>query len=131
MFEILKNSGIVGLMLLVMTFVAMTLIVRTFRRMSRTVGDAEPAIERGLHGILFWGVLAALVGFMGHSLGVYKALTVIQATTQKISPADLAEGLRMSFIPSFWGFGILAISGLAWVVLRSWHKSRGNGQVRS
>ena len=122
----LKQSGLVGLVLLVLTALTIGLVVRAVARLRAGDPELGPALERNVHAILFWGVVAALLGFMGQSLGIYKSLTVIQQA-EVISPQMMAEGLRQSFFTSFWGFGLLVFSGASWLGLRFWRKRSAGG----
>lgn len=122
----LKQSGLVGLVLLALSVLIVALAIRATALLRSWNADFARTIERNVHAILFWGVIAALLGFMGQCLGVYRSLTVIREA-EVISPRMVAEGLRQSFYTSFWGFGLLVFSGVSWLVLRWWQKRCSSG----
>lgn len=66
--------------------------------------------------VLFWGILGALLGFLGQTTGIYSSLAVIQGA-ESISPDIVSVGLAESFIPSIWGFSLLSLSLCEWGVL--------------
>ena len=75
------------------------------------------AMAAQANAILFWGGMAAVMGFLGQCQGVFLALNNILAAPE-ISPQVVAEGFVISFVPTLFGFGILAFSGIAWLSLR-------------
>ncbi len=124
----LKQSGLVGLVLLALSVLIIALVIRATTLLRSRNVDFARTIERNVHAILFWGVIAALLGFMGQCLGIYRSLTVIREA-EVISPRMVAEGLQQSFFTSFWGFGLLVFSGVSWLVLRQWLKRGARGAV--
>ncbi|MGD8395265.1 MAG: MotA/TolQ/ExbB proton channel family protein, partial [Candidatus Eiseniibacteriota bacterium] len=71
-----------------------------------------------IHAILFWGVLAALLGFLGQTTGLYKALTVI-AGAREISPVMVAQGFAESLTTTLFGMVLLVLSAVAWFGLHA------------
>ena len=63
------------------------------------------------------GLFALVVGMLGQFIGLYGAMSAIVAFGGEMSPKLLAEGLRISSIPSIYGMIIFAISYLIWFVL--------------
>ncbi|MCP4574655.1 MAG: MotA/TolQ/ExbB proton channel family protein [bacterium] len=112
--QFFQASGVVGIPLAVLTLVIAGLILR-----------AVPAVRRGdgsgaIFAILFWGFVAAVLGFLGQCAGLYNALTVI-ATATAINPSIVSQGFAQSFTTTLWGSGLLLVAGLAWFVLRTWN----------
>ena len=68
--------------------------------------------------IIFIGSFAFLFGLLGQIMGLYNALTAIQAAGD-ISPALMAGGLKMSLLAPLYGFVLLLISGVVWFIFRN------------
>ena len=74
-------------------------------------------LELGLNAILFWGGIAAIIGFFGHFWGIIMAFNEIAAAND-ISPAIMAQGYSVSLIAVTFGLLILLFSGICWFLLR-------------
>ena len=75
-------------------------------------------LERTNEAILFLGSLTFLIGIFGQTIGIFMALSAIQAAGD-ISPALIAGGLKVSMITTMYGFGLLIISGIIWFVFKN------------
>jgi hypothetical protein len=106
------DTGIVGILLLVLSLVILGLILRATASLRHKREDTT------LFAILFWGFAAAVLGFLGQCAGLYNALTVISAA-QSIEPSIVSRGFAQSFTTTLWGGGLLIVSGLAWLILRT------------
>ena len=119
---LIRDSGIFGLALLLLALVVLLLAVRAFWLLARKpegagggpmgTGGGGPA-----DAILFWGAASAVLGFLGQCQGTYLSLTAILAASE-LSPAVVAQGFVISFLPTLFGLGILAFSAVAWICLR-------------
>lgn len=89
-------------------------------RAMQLFGSAGPApsIEGGINSVLFWGVVAALVGFLGFFSGVYASLNGV-LRMQSPGPGYIAKGVAESLTVSIAGLAILVIAAIAWFVLRA------------
>lgn len=76
----------------------------------------EAQLEGGLHAVLFWGVISAVVGFLGQVSGIYNALQVISKATE-ISPKIVAMGFAESFTSAIFGLVIFLVSAILWAIL--------------
>jgi len=86
--------------------------------------DLSPQVVRDqLNGLLFWGGVASILGFLGQCDGAYRAVSAILSATE-ISPAVVAEGFVISFVPTLFGLGILAFAVSAWASLGLLARSR-------
>lgn len=74
-------------------------------------------LETGINAIIFWGAIAAIIGFFAHYLGVYYAMIAISRAND-ISPAIVAYGYSMSLITILTGLTIFIFSAVIWFVLR-------------
>jgi len=106
--HLIQNSGLVGLVILLLGLVCVVQIGRGF-----TGRGERAAIGRGL---LLFGVLAVLLGFLGHTVGIFVALGVI-LETDVVDPELVREALWISLSTVFLGFGVLGVALLGWLGL--------------
>lgn len=74
-------------------------------------------LESGLNAIIFWGAISALIGFLGHFMGVFYAMEAISEAND-ISPAIVAMGYGVSLITILSGLTVFLISSIIWFVFR-------------
>lgn len=79
-------------------------------------GLGKARMERGLHAIMFWGILSAVFGFLGQITGVYNALQAI-SKAKEISPQVIAQGLAQSYTTTIFGVEMLLVAGIVWFLL--------------
>jgi hypothetical protein len=111
MLDLIRNSGAVGLALIVITLSCIAMIARRSLRQSPA---AEIARTRG--ALLFWGILAVLLGFVGHTIGIYTALGVM-LESESIDALAFQSALRISLFPMILGFVTLLIAAGGWYAL--------------
>jgi CubicO group peptidase (beta-lactamase class C family) len=74
--------------------------------------------------------MGAILGFIGQTSAIHNAMTAI-IPAKSISPELIDRGFRESFMPSFWGFGILVFSVIMYfaflLVLRLGSKNTESG----
>jgi biopolymer transport protein ExbB/TolQ len=75
-------------------------------------------LKRSNEAILFLGSLTFLIGIFGQTIGIFGALSSIQAAGN-IAPALIAGGLRVSMLTTMYGFGLILISGITWFIFRN------------
>jgi uncharacterized membrane protein YjgN (DUF898 family) len=71
-----------------------------------------------IDAILFWGIVCAVLGFLGQWTGLYKVTTFLRDAPM-FNPAALADGIAESLQTSIIGLGILLLAALLWLGLRS------------
>ncbi len=124
MLYLIEVCGPSGWGLLLASAIVVGLVIRTVWQTSSGRGaPPPPALVHARHAILFWGGMAAILGFLGQCAAIHAAMTAI-IPAESISPDLIDQGFSESFIPSFWGFGILSFSALAWAGLGHWHRRR-------
>ena len=100
----------ISIPLLILTVVILGLTVRGIVLLGRKPeGDVT-------FSILFWGFVAAVLGFLGQCSGLYNGLTAISRASE-IDPRIVQQGLAESFSTTLWGGALLLIAGIAWFVL--------------
>ena len=78
-------------------------------------------LERGLHAILFWGSVNAVLGFLGQITGIYRALGVIINATE-IAPKVIAMGFAESFTTTIFGIETGIVAAIIWFILYGRYK---------
>ena len=114
-----------GVFLFPMLLITAVILVLAIRKAVDLFGgkDLPPhRLEKGLHAILFWGLVAAVFGFLGQITGIYNALSVIVRATE-ISPNKIAMGFAESFTTTIFGLEVGLIAAIIWFVL--YRKYRG------
>ena len=77
-------------------------------------------LRRTNNNILFIGSFGFLVGVLGQMLGLISAYDAIQKAGETgVAPDLVAGGLKVTFIPSFYGLALLLLSALIWFVFRN------------
>jgi biopolymer transport protein ExbB/TolQ len=121
MFTYFQQCGPIGWPLLIITIANIVLAIRNAVRIAGAKPGDGPRVTNANNTILFWGAVAAVMGFLGQYTGIYNALgAIIQAT--KINPNLVMEGFRQSFTTTLWGLNLLVWSAVAWAVLNGWHR---------
>jgi biopolymer transport protein ExbB/TolQ len=110
--------GILEIILLVV--IAILAVKKTVDLFGRTHLDA-PALENGLHAILFWGVIAAVLGVLGQVSGIYRALNVI-INAKEIAPKLVAQGFAESFTTTIFGLTLFVAAAVIWFGLFARYK---------
>lgn len=113
MLQLIQHSGLVGLVLIAIAVTCIILIARASMRLRS--GNAE-SLALSRQALLFWGVLAVLLGFVGHTAGVFNALSVI-VEADSVSGVDVADALRISLLTVIMGLGVLTVAALGWLAL--------------
>lgn len=109
-----------GFMMWLFLILAILILYLSIRKAIQLYGKqelAKPALETGINAILFWGAVAAILGFFAHYLGVYQAMLAIYQAND-ISPAIVAYGYSMSLITILTGLTIFIFSAVIWFILR-------------
>ena len=120
MLHFIKICGFFGWPLVLLTLTIAVLTVMTAVRLAAGAGAAGPGTARRINTILFWGVMATVMGFLGQCMGIYNSMQVIMRA-EAIAPNLVAQGFAESFTTTLFGLTLLLFSGLAWVALRTWH----------
>lgn len=109
--------------LLLITIAVVALSIRDALALSTGRGLAHIEARNGSGAILFWGCIAAVVGFMASLIGLYLSLSAIRQAGLA-NPNLLAEGVMVALITTIFGLLILAFSAVAWFTLRWWLRRR-------
>jgi CubicO group peptidase (beta-lactamase class C family) len=115
--QFIRMCGPAGWGLLVISVVVTATTVYTVYALIRFGTARRIRLRHHLNALVFWGFMGATLGFVAQTSAIYNAMTVI-IPAESISPERIEAGFRQSFLPSFWGFGILATSLILFFVFR-------------
>jgi biopolymer transport protein ExbB/TolQ len=78
----------------------------------------DERVAASINSILFWGVICAVLGFLGQWTGIHRSMTVVSQATV-VSPAAVAQGVAESLQTTILGLGVLLVAGVLWLGLSS------------
>lgn len=81
------------------------------------VGGDGPGSPLKIHSVLVLGALGACVGLVGSLMGVQAMATAITFAGE-IDAATIWQGVGITVGPSVFGFLILGVAAVAWLVLQ-------------
>lgn len=116
MLNFIKSMGMFGPLLIVLAIVIAVLSIRKIVDLFAGKDLSTARLEQGLHAILFWGIMSAMLGFIGQASGLYNALSAISRAKQ-ISPNIVAGGFAESLTTTIFGLTVLLVSAVVWFVL--------------
>jgi hypothetical protein len=128
MIELIRTSGPTGTIHVILALVIVALAVRRVTQLSGGSFVPGPEWDASVNAILFWGGFAAVLGFLGQTVGIYIALTAIRSASE-IAPWIVVEGFMISFTPTLIGLAILTVAALVWFSLKTWGRRVGRKQV--
>ena len=102
-----RQAGMFGIPLLILTLVILGLTIRGLLGRGGSAGAP----------LIFWGVVAAVLGLLGQASGLFHALTAI-AAAEAIDPRRVSQGFAESFSTSLWGLGLLLAAMIAAALVR-------------
>ncbi|MEX2531834.1 MAG: MotA/TolQ/ExbB proton channel family protein [Gemmatimonadota bacterium] len=118
MIDLYLSGGVMMWPLLALAAGVLWLAARTALRIG-AAGDPED-VERGLHGILFWGAMAVMLGFLGTIVGLMSMMEAIARAGS--TPASLVwGGVGVSLVTLIFGLAIFVVSAVTWFAIRQWH----------
>jgi hypothetical protein len=96
--------------------IAMLFVRNLFRLFAKSSTPVELQ-RRSIDAVLFWGAIAAIVGWMGQWSGLLKSAgAVFEAGV--VNPAMVMLGLGESLSTSVFGMGLLVVASFLWLGLR-------------
>ena len=123
-----SEMGFYGYPLVLLALVVFVLIVLRAVQMLGSGAGSHPNFRTGLNAILFWGAIAAVMGFLGQYHGMYHGLRAI-AAADALSPFVIARGLAESFTTTLFGLVTFLVSALAWFTLGALHRRAARSEA--
>ena len=117
MIEFFLSGGQMMWLFLILAILIVFLSVKKAIQLFGKQDIPQSLLESGTNAIIFWGSIAAILGFFAHYLGVYYAMQAIYRAND-ISPAIVAFGYSLSLITILTGLTLFIISAIIWFVFR-------------
>jgi len=127
MIEFFQNGGSMMWLILIIALLIIFLTIKKALQLFTRQDLPKPVLENGINAIIFWGSVAAVLGFFAHYLGIYNAMQAI-AEAEAVSPAIIARGYSVSLITILTGLILFLISAIIWFVFR-WRYRRLAGSL--
>jgi biopolymer transport protein ExbB/TolQ len=130
MLQLFMMGGPFMWILLLITITVVTLSVRDAIALSTGRNLDRMEARNASAAILFWGCIAAVIGFLASLIGLYLSLSIIRQAGL-VNPNLMAEGVMVALVTTITGLLILAFSAVSWFTLRWWLRkalSSGDGQ---
>lgn len=109
-----------GVMMWPLLMIGVGVVVLSVRAGQHLFGeDPRPQVEteRRLDGILFWGSMGIVLGFLGTVLGLVQMAQAIQHLAP-VSSGLVWGGIGVSLVTLIFGFMIFLVASLLWFLLR-------------
>jgi biopolymer transport protein ExbB/TolQ len=112
----IKQMGPFGYLMIIISIVIAALAIKKATDLFRGGDRSAAELESGLHAILFWGVISAVLGVLGQISGIYNALNAIYRASE-IDPRIVFMGFAESFTTTLYGLTTMLISAVIWFAL--------------
>jgi hypothetical protein len=115
--QFLREAGPVVIPLILLAVVLVFLAL--WNALSLLLRGAEKPERRrsSIDSILFWGSVAAILGFLGQWIGILK-LTKFIAQEGVVNPSMVVLGLSEALLTTVTGMMLLCVSTFLWFLLR-------------
>ena len=117
MYRFFLEAGPVIIPLMVLAAVVNVLVLWNTLALIVQKGAAATRRRHSIDAILFWGSLAAALGFLGQWIGIGKMARVV-AERGIVSPQLVVMGLSESLLTPVSGMVVFVISAFLWFFLR-------------
>ncbi len=117
MIRFLSEAGPLILPIMLLTLVIALLVLwNLLSLVSRRQGSLSRR-RQSVDAVLFWGVVAAVLGFLGQWIGIHK-LTRAIGEEGIVSPEMVAYGISESLLTPISGMAVLVVAAFLWFFLR-------------
>jgi biopolymer transport protein ExbB/TolQ len=112
-----------GVVMWPMAAVAIGILYFAGRTAARARGARETAdqVQRGMQGILFWGVMGVLLGALGTVSGIVVLIHAAAQAGGAVEPALIWGGISLSLSSLVFGLVLFITAAILWFGLRVWH----------
>lgn len=116
MTRLLMEAGPLIWPVILLVFVIFGLVIKNAVALIGKRGESASR-RHSIDAVLFWGSVAAVIGFLGQWLGVMRLITVI-VERGVVSPDMVVYGLSESLLTPVAGMFVLVGSAFLWFFLR-------------
>ena len=115
--DFFRQAGPVIIPLMILAVVVNVLVL--WNAVALIIQRGAPAARRrrSINAILFWGSVAAALGFLGQWIGIGKMVRVV-AERGIVNPQTVVMGLSESLLTSVSGMVLFVVSAFLWFFLR-------------
>lgn len=117
MIQFLTEAGPLILPIILLTLVIGLLVLWNVLCLLLRRDDLPARRRQSVDAVLFWGGVAAVLGFLGQWIGIHK-MTRIVAERGIVSPSAVAYGISESLLTPIAGMTVLVAAALLWFFLR-------------
>ncbi len=117
MFQFLREAGPLIFPLILLAMVVLTLFLWNSLVLLLRGSEKADRRQRSIDAIMFWGSLAAILGFLGQWIGITKIVVAV-AQRGVVSPPMVILGLSESLLTPVSGMVIFTVSAFLWFGLR-------------
>ncbi len=117
MLRFLQEAGPVIFPIMLLGMVVLSLSAWNALALLSRGGDGAGRRRHSIDGILFWGSLAAVLGFLGQWIGITK-ISVFVAREGVVSPPAVVIGLSESLLTTVTGMFVFTAAAFLWFFLR-------------
>lgn len=117
MLRFLEEAGPVIFPLMLLAAVVLLLTLWNALVLMVKGGAAAARRRHSIDSILFWGSVAAVLGFLGQWIGITKMVVVV-AERGIVSPSLVVLGLSEALLTTVTGMIVFTVSGFLWFSLR-------------
>jgi hypothetical protein len=125
MLQFLREAGPVVFPLMLLAAVVLFLTLWNALVLMLREGAVAARRRHSIDSILFWGSVAAVLGFLGQWIGITK-MVVFVAEQGVVSPPMVVLGLSEALLTTVTGMMVFTVSAFLWFSLRVglWHVER-------
>lgn len=116
MARLLMQAGILIWPILLLCLVIAGSVLRNLFALARR-GESPARRRHSIDAVLFWGCLAAVLGFLGQWVAMHKICQAI-AARGVVNPTMVAIGISESLTTPIAGMAVLVAAACAWFLLR-------------
>lgn len=117
MLQFVQEAGPVILPLMLLSAVILMLTFWNALVLLLRESDKPSRRRHSIDSVLFWGSVAAILGFLGQWIGIVK-ITKFIASEGVVSPSAVVMGLSESLLTTVSGMMIFTVSAFFWFFLR-------------
>jgi hypothetical protein len=109
---------------------ALLLLLQIARAAAQRHRQPSRHLAMNRHAILVWGLLNALLGALGTTLGLVMTARSVERVGH-VDPDLLGPGIRVALTPTLVGCSLFALAVLAWLVLAHVRIAESKGTPRN
>ncbi len=117
MIQFLSEAGPLILPIILLTLVIGLLVFWNALCLLIRRGGSTDRRRHSIDAILFWGAVAAVLGFLGQWMGIHRMTRVIHERGI-VSPQAVAYGISESLLTPVAGMAVLVAAAFLWFFLR-------------